>query len=83
MSESAQDPPDPSRDLPYRFSRVLVVDDEDAMRHMLELVLRREELDVLSADSGEAAIERLHAGTSVDAVPVRRSHARHGWIGVC
>jgi len=44
---------------PIGFRRVLVVDDEDALRHMLELLLRREQYTVLHADSAEAAIEVL------------------------
>ena len=41
---------------PMGFSRVLVVDDEEALRHMLELLLRRERYTVLHAGSAEAAI---------------------------
>lgn len=41
------------------FSRVLVVDDEEPMRHMLELVLRREGYEVTAAESGEAAVQCL------------------------
>jgi DNA-binding NtrC family response regulator len=44
---------------PVGFRRVLVVDDEDALRHMLELLLRRERYTVLHADSAEQAIEVL------------------------
>ncbi|MFO0636215.1 MAG: response regulator [Nannocystaceae bacterium] len=44
---------------PLGFTRVLVVDDEAPLRHMLELLLRRERYQVLHADSGEAAIELL------------------------
>jgi DNA-binding NtrC family response regulator len=39
------------------FSRILVVDDEEPMRHMLELLLRRAGFEVLSASNGEAALE--------------------------
>lgn len=38
------------------FSRVLVVDDEEPMRHMLELLLRRAGFEVRSAGDGEAAL---------------------------
>lgn len=38
------------------FSRVLVVDDEEPMRHMLELLLRRAGFEVRSAANGEAAL---------------------------
>ncbi len=44
---------------PMGFTRVLVVDDEDALRHMLELLLRRERYTVLHAQSAEAAIDVL------------------------
>jgi two-component system response regulator AtoC len=49
------------------FSRVLVVDDEEPVRHMLELMLRREGFTVLTAGSGEEALERL-AAEPVDVV---------------
>ena len=49
------------------FSRVLVVDDEEPVRHMLGILLRREGVDVAEADSAEAAIEHLDA-QPVDAV---------------
>jgi DNA-binding NtrC family response regulator len=39
------------------FSRILVVDDEEPMRHMLELLLRRAGFEVLSVAGGEAALE--------------------------
>ncbi len=41
------------------FVRVLVVDDEEPMRHMLELLLRRAGFEVRSAASGEQALEQL------------------------
>lgn len=46
------------------FKRVLVVDDEEAMRHMLDLLLRREGYEVTTADSAEAAIAVLQGGGS-------------------
>ncbi len=49
------------------FSRVLVVDDEEPVRHMLTLLLRREGLEVSEADSAESAIEHLDR-EPVDAV---------------
>ncbi len=49
------------------FSRVLVVDDEEPLRHMLSLLLGREGLEVLTAASGEEAVERL-AHEAVDVV---------------
>ncbi len=42
------------------FSRILVVDDEEPMRHMLELLLRRAGFEVLSAASGEVALELVN-----------------------
>src|SRR5439155_5568856 len=39
--------------------RVLVVDDEQSMRELLAIVLKREGYDVVLADSGAAAIEAL------------------------
>ncbi|MEM6995143.1 MAG: sigma-54 dependent transcriptional regulator [Myxococcota bacterium] len=41
------------------FKRILVVDDEEAMRHMLDLLLRREGYEVRTADSGESALAQL------------------------
>ena len=41
------------------FSRVLVVDDEEPLRHMLDLLLRRAGMEVLHAESGEDAIALL------------------------
>jgi two-component system response regulator PilR (NtrC family) len=40
-------------------SRVLVVDDEQSMRELLEIVLRREGYEVLVADNGRAALATL------------------------
>ncbi len=54
MSEPSR-PTEPSAE-PRGFVRVLVVDDEDPLRRMLEILLRREGFTVLHADSGEAAI---------------------------
>ncbi|HET6582098.1 MAG TPA: response regulator, partial [Nannocystaceae bacterium] len=51
-------PAEPSAE-PRGFVRVLVVDDEDPLRRMLEILLRREGMTVLHADSGERAIEVL------------------------
>ncbi|HVH97355.1 MAG TPA: sigma-54 dependent transcriptional regulator [Enhygromyxa sp.] len=49
------------------FSRVLVVDDEEPMRHMLELLLRRAGFEVRSASNGEAALA-IVASEAVDVV---------------
>jgi len=40
-----------------RAARILVVDDEQSMRELLAIVLRREGYDVVLADNGHAAIE--------------------------
>ena len=51
------------------FVRVLVVDDEEPMRHMLELLLRRAGFEVRSAASGEQALEQLgELGHEIDVV---------------
>lgn len=41
------------------MKRVLVVDDEENMRHMLSLLLRREGYDVEAVEDGERALQRL------------------------
>ena len=41
--------------------RALVVDDEEAMRHMLSLVLRREGYEVLTAANGKEALSKLES----------------------
>src|ERR1044071_1346596 len=47
--------------------RVLIVDDEEVLRDVLEVVLRREGFDVVSAASGEEALNLLD-GEEVDLV---------------
>ena len=47
--------------------RVLIVDDEEVLRDVLEVVLRREGFDVVSAASGEEALSMLD-GEEVDLV---------------
>jgi two-component system, NtrC family, response regulator PilR len=42
-----------------RAARILVVDDEQSMRELLAIVLRREGYDVMLADNGHAAVELL------------------------
>jgi DNA-binding NtrC family response regulator len=44
---------------PWGPRRVLVVDDEEPLRHVLDLLLRREGFTVLHAESAEKAIELL------------------------
>ena len=50
---------DPPGAEPAGFARVLVVDDEAPLRHMLEVLLGREGYAVLHAESAEAAIDVL------------------------
>jgi two-component system response regulator AtoC len=77
VSASSPDPAEPELALELDlagqapgFSRVLVVDDEEPMRHVLDLLLRREGYEVVTAESGEAAIGRLQddAAPEVDVV---------------
>jgi len=57
-SDEPQPDPMPSVHVPD-FSRILVVDDEEPMRHMLQLLLGREGYEVDTVASGEEAVERL------------------------
>ncbi|HXZ34901.1 MAG TPA: response regulator, partial [Thermodesulfobacteriota bacterium] len=41
--------------------KALVVDDEEAMRHMLSLVLKREGYEVLTAADGKEALSKLES----------------------
>jgi two-component system, NtrC family, response regulator PilR len=47
--------------VPASKPRILVVDDEPSMREMLRIVLRRDGYDVLIAENGQAALERLRS----------------------
>lgn len=58
---------DATHDPEALFGRVLVVDDEEPLRHVLRLLLGREGIEVLEAASAEAAIDVL-GRESVDAV---------------
>ena len=49
------------------FERILIIDDDDALRESLELILSAEGYDVLSAHCGEAALEIISHAT-VDVV---------------
>ncbi len=54
------------------FSQVLVVDDEEPVRHMLSLLLAREHMTVLQAASGaEALVMLAHGGVDVMLSDVR------------
>ena len=48
--------------------KVLIVDDEEVLRDVLETVLRREGFDVLLAASGEEALSVLDVDADVDLV---------------
>jgi len=50
------------------MSTVLVVEDKDSLRAMLEEMLRAEGWNVVGVGSGSAAIERLRAGEKIDLV---------------
>lgn len=47
---------------------VLIVDDEQELRKLLTVQLRREGFNVYSAESGEKALELLKAGVHIDAI---------------
>jgi two-component system response regulator AtoC len=47
-------------------ARVLVVDDEESLRHMLSLALSRDGFNVWTASSGEAGLDTLKAGGPFD-----------------
>jgi two-component system response regulator PilR (NtrC family) len=57
-SEAATADP-PERPAPVAKPRILVVDDEPSMREMLRIVLRRDGYDVVVAQNGTEALERL------------------------
>src|SRR6266446_1243035 len=48
--------------------RILIVDDEEVLRDVLEAVLRREDFDVVMASSGEQALSILDDDDAVDLV---------------
>jgi two-component system response regulator AtoC len=48
--------------------RILIVEDKDSLRAMLEEMLKAEGLQVVSISSGSAAVERLRGGERVDLV---------------
>ena len=47
---------------------VLVVDDEQELRKLLSIQLKREGFKVYSAESGEKALDLLRRGVHVDAI---------------
>src|SRR5262249_17413642 len=47
-----------ARGSPQRHARILVVDDEEAIRRLLKLVLTRGNYDVLLAANGDEALDR-------------------------
>ena len=49
------------------FDRILVIDDDEALRESLEMILSAEGYEVLTADRGETALELIESST-VDAV---------------
>ena len=49
--------------------RILVVDDERSMREMLQIVLRRDGYEVIVAENGRDAIERLQTSRSTCCCP--------------
>lgn len=49
-------------DSPSAKKKILVVDDDDAIRTMVERVLKREHFEVESARDGHEAIEKLNRG---------------------
>jgi DNA-binding response OmpR family regulator len=53
---------------PNRVRRVLVADDEPSIRHLLELNLRAEGLEVISCEDGDRAFEALRSTPLPDLV---------------
>ena len=39
--------------------RILIIDDEESMRHMLSIILKKEGYEVVSAESGQQALKVL------------------------
>jgi two-component system response regulator AtoC len=64
------------------IERVLVVDDEEPLRHVLDLLLRREGLEVVHAESAEAAIAVLER-EDVDVVLSDVRMPGMGGLGLC
>ncbi|MCU1230859.1 MAG: two component transcriptional regulator, winged helix family, partial [Acidobacteria bacterium] len=48
--------------------RILIVDDEEVLRDVLDAVLRREGFDVVLASSGEEALSVLDTDDAIDLV---------------
>lgn len=45
--------------LTFDFMRILIIDDEESMRHMLSIILKKEGYDVVSAQGGAQALKVL------------------------
>ncbi|MGZ8709830.1 MAG: response regulator, partial [Thermoanaerobaculia bacterium] len=48
--------------------RILVIDDDLAIRVLLQAVLRRMKFDVEVAEDGAAGLEKLHTGKTYDLI---------------
>ena len=59
MSPPGADPPDRAASPTAQRPSVLLAEDDDSLRHMLELVLRREGYDVEACSDGLRALEAL------------------------
>ncbi|HEX3203547.1 MAG TPA: sigma-54 dependent transcriptional regulator [Nitrospiraceae bacterium] len=51
-----------------RPATLLIIEDEERMRRVLELALQQEGYDLLLADSGEEGIRQLHDGHDIDLI---------------
>lgn len=60
--------PDPSRSAVPQAGRVLVVDDEEAVREVAQLLLQRGGLQVETVDGGDSALARVRSADDLDAV---------------
>jgi DNA-binding NtrC family response regulator len=51
-----------------RPATLLIIEDEERMRRLLELVLKQEGYELMLADSGEEGIRLLNNGTRIDLI---------------